>query len=95
MSQTETRPPGASGHTEELEFTISGMTCGSCAARIDKVLARHAGVAEASVNFATSRATIAFDPDQVSADDLVAAVGKVGYGLSPAEPSSEVDEVDT
>ena len=96
MSQTETRVPTVSGHTEELEFNVSGMTCGSCAARIDKVLARQAGVAEASVNFATAKATVAFDPDHVSADDLVAAVGKAGYGLSPVEPSvGEADEVDT
>ena len=94
MSQTETRLPTVSEHTE-LEFDVSGMTCGSCAARIDKVLARQAGVAEASVNFATAKATVAFDPAQVSADDLAAAVADVGYGLSPAEPSSEADEVDT
>ena len=95
MSQTDTRTPTVSGHTEELEFDVSGMTCGSCAARINKLLARQPGVAEAGVNFATGRATIAFDPDQVSADDLVAAVGKAGYGLSPAKPSREADEVDT
>ncbi|MDP9453661.1 MAG: heavy metal translocating P-type ATPase [Actinomycetota bacterium] len=93
MTQTETRPGMVD--TKELEFTVSGMTCGSCAARINKVLARQPGVEEARVNFATGKAVVAFDPSQVSVDDLVGAVGKAGYGLSPAEPSAEIDEVDT
>ncbi len=93
MTQTETRPGMVD--TKELEFTVSGMTCGSCAARINKVLARQPGVEEARVNFATGKAVVAFDPSQVSVDDLVGAVGKAGYGLSPAEPYAEIDEVDT
>ena len=73
----------ATGVTE-VEFNVSGMTCGSCAARVQKTLGRQPGVERADVNFATERATVAFDPSQVNLDDLVAAVGKSGYGLAPA-----------
>jgi copper-transporting P-type ATPase V len=62
------------------------MTCGSCAARVERVLGRQAGVERAAVNYATGRATVSFDPGQVSLDDLVAVVSKAGYGLAPAGP---------
>ena len=74
----------------EIELEVSGMTCGSCSARVQKTLSRQQGVDEAHVNLATNRAVVRFDPDLVSVDDLVAAVAKTGYGLAPVEP--EVDE---
>ncbi|HEX6595287.1 MAG TPA: heavy metal translocating P-type ATPase, partial [Acidimicrobiales bacterium] len=74
----------------EIELEVSGMTCGSCSARVQKTLNRQQGVEEAHVNLATNRAVVRFDPDLVSVDDLVAAVAKTGYGLAPVEP--EVDE---
>ncbi|MGH9002769.1 MAG: heavy metal translocating P-type ATPase, partial [Acidimicrobiia bacterium] len=74
----------ARAHTE-LEFNVSGMTCGSCAARVQKVLGRQTGVERADVNFATERATVVFDPAAVDLDRLVATVGKLGYGLAVAE----------
>ncbi len=64
------------------------MTCGSCAARVEKVLSRQPGVARAGVNFATERATVVADTEQVSGDDLVAKVAKLGYGLVPVTPST-------
>jgi cation-transporting ATPase V len=93
--QTQERPGG--GHTAptELELSVSGMTCGSCAARVEKALARQDGVERASVNFATERVAVAFDPALVSVDDLVAAVGKAGYGLAPAEPAAASADTDT
>ncbi len=92
--QVEERAAGAPGPTTEIELSVAGMTCGSCAARVQKVLARQDGVERAAVNFATERATVVFDPSRVGADELVAAVGKIGYGLAPAEPSAEVAEVE-
>ena len=80
---------GPSAAPAEAQFAITGMHCGSCAARVQKVLGRQDGVAEANVNFATERASVAFDPDRVSADDLVAAVAKAGYGLAPIEPDTD------
>jgi len=60
-----------------IELSIGGMTCASCAARIEKKLNRVDGV-QATVNFATEKATIAF-PDGVTPAQLVATVEKVGY----------------
>jgi cation-transporting ATPase V/Cu+-exporting ATPase len=94
--QSPTAPPGgkeAKPGARELELNVTGMTCGSCAARVQKTLGRQAGVERADVNFATQRATIVFDPAQVALDDLAAAVGKIGYGLAPAEaPGAAPDE---
>ncbi|MDP9387887.1 MAG: heavy metal translocating P-type ATPase [Actinomycetota bacterium] len=94
MSQQVEERAGAPAPGTEIELSVSGMTCGSCAARVEKALARQDGVEQAGVNFATGRATVVFDPGRVAVDDLVAAVAKMGYGLSPAEPSGDVAEVE-
>ncbi len=64
-----------------LDLDITGMTCASCAARIEKRLNRLDGV-RATVNFATERATVDFDPAIVAPDDLVATVEATGYGAT-------------
>ncbi len=66
---------------ERISLPISGMTCASCATRIERVLVRMDGVAEASVNLATERASVAFDPARVRPADLAAAVERAGYGV--------------
>jgi len=68
-----------------LELPITGMTCASCVARNEKALRKVEGVDDASVNFATEKATIAFDPEVVSADELVRAVEAAGYGVVTAQ----------
>ena len=65
--------------TASIDLAVTGMTCASCAARIEKRLNRLDG-AEATVNYATEIAHVRFDPSALSADDLVAAVESVGYG---------------
>ena len=80
---TTTERPAPPADLVEVEFAVAGMTCGSCAARVEKVLSRHPGVAAAGVNLASEKATVTFDPAAVSADDLVAAVSEIGYGLAP------------
>ncbi|MEV0004723.1 heavy metal translocating P-type ATPase [Micromonospora sp. NPDC050980] len=60
-----------------IELTIGGMTCASCAARIEKKLNRLDGV-EATVNYATEKATVRY-VDEVAPDDLIATVEKTGY----------------
>lgn len=73
---------------EELSLDVGGMTCGSCAARVQKTLGRQDGVRLATVNFATGKAHVAFDPDVVDLDSLTAAVDKIGYELTAPEPAS-------
>jgi len=53
-----------------VELPVSGMTCASCAARIERRLNRLEGVS-AAVNYATERATVDYDPDRVNPQDLV------------------------
>ncbi|WP_419665455.1 heavy metal translocating P-type ATPase [Streptomyces sp. 2-1] len=68
----------------EVELAIGGMTCASCAARIEKKLNRMDGVT-ATVNYATEKAKVAYDGD-VSVQDLIATVEKTGYSAHEPEP---------
>ena len=63
---------------ERATLAIDGMTCSSCAARIEKRLNGLDGVS-ASVNYATEQAAVSFDPEQASLDDLIGAVEAAGY----------------
>ncbi len=63
---------------ERVELPIEGMTCASCAARVEKRLNRIDGV-QASVNYATERASVAFDGTQVRPEALIEAVERAGY----------------
>ncbi len=90
MTATDTGRSQTESGTE-MEFSITGMTCGSCAARVEKVLTRQGGVTDVAVNLATTKALVNFDPAEVSAQQLIAAVGKAGYGLAPVNPDSEDD----
>lgn len=82
--------------TQPIELEIGGMTCSSCAARIEKKLNRMPGV-EATVNYATERATVAL-PDGVDADDAIATVEATGYTATvrqtrtPGAPSATAEE---
>ena len=69
------------GSPRELELDITGMTCTSCAARVEHRLNGVAG-ARATVNFATEKARIDFDGDLTSPSELVAAVRAAGYDAS-------------
>ncbi len=76
---------------ERLELPIEGMTCSSCAGRVEKSLNRLEGV-DATVNFATERASVSFDPAQVAPEQLVGAVEEVGYAAALPAPAGERDE---
>ncbi|MBQ1093075.1 cation-translocating P-type ATPase [Streptomyces sp. B93] len=74
--------------TTEVELAIGGMTCASCAARIEKKLNRMDGVT-ATVNYATEKAKVAYPPE-VSVPDLIATVEATGYTAhEPAPPAAE------
>jgi len=72
-----------SGIAEQVGLSVEGMTCATCAARIQKVLSRQSGVEEATVNFAGNRASVTYRPDAVSLDQLSAVVERLGYHLTP------------
>jgi len=72
---------------ESVEFDISGMTCASCAARIEKKLNRLDGV-QASVNYATEKARV-LHPAAITIDDLIDVVENTGYGAALPQPDAE------
>ncbi|MFE2500518.1 heavy metal translocating P-type ATPase [Streptomyces rubiginosohelvolus] len=75
--------------TTAVELAIGGMTCASCAARIEKKLNRMDGV-EATVNYATEKAKVTYAGADVSVDDLIATVEATGYtARPPAPPAAE------
>jgi Cu+-exporting ATPase len=76
---------------ERLELPIEGMTCASCATRIEKRLNKLAGV-EATVNYATENAAVTFDPARVAPEDLVAAVEAAGYHAKLTAQGAEAEE---
>ncbi|MFG2145032.1 heavy metal translocating P-type ATPase [Streptomyces sp. NPDC048696] len=87
---TVDRPPSAAPRLVEL--TIGGMTCASCAARIEKKLNRMEGV-EATVNYATEKAKVAYATG-IEVADLIATVVKTGYTAEeppPPEPEPVAD----
>src|SRR4051794_1209981 len=71
-----------SRHHERADLAISGMSCASCAARVEKALAGVAGVDDCAVNFATDTATVHYDPARVTTDLMRAAVADLGYRAS-------------
>ncbi|MFB6814519.1 heavy metal translocating P-type ATPase [Streptomyces sp. NPDC056347] len=79
-STTEAETRTAADSTAEL--TIGGMTCASCAARIEKKLNRMDGVT-ATVNYATEKAKVSYRGEDVSVQDLIATVEKTGYTAQP------------
>lgn len=84
-SITEAAPIGT---TSEVELLIGGMTCASCAARVEKKLNRMDGVT-ATVNYATEKARVSY-PAGVDVADLIATVVKTGYTAEePAPPAQE------
>ena len=76
---------------EVIDLEVGGMTCASCAARIEKKLNKLDGV-EASVNYATEKANVRV-PEGVSAEDLIAVVEKTGYSAKLPAPRTPVPAV--
>ncbi|WP_218103983.1 heavy metal translocating P-type ATPase [Thermogemmatispora onikobensis] len=86
------RSSGGNGESEQmaaLTLALEGMSCASCARRIERGLQRLPGVKEASVNFATEKATVLYDPGQVSPALMVEKVEQLGYEALPLGPSAE------
>ncbi|WP_175965138.1 heavy metal translocating P-type ATPase [Burkholderia sp. BCC0322] len=83
-----TIPPAAATAPADLELDIGGMTCASCAGRVEKALTAVPGVARASVNLATERASV-HGAGALDAAALIAAVTTAGYRASLAAASSD------
>jgi Cu+-exporting ATPase len=64
---------------KKVEIPITGMSCASCVAKIEKGLSKMSGIEDAKVNFATEKATITFDPSRVHMGDFVSTINDLGY----------------
>ncbi|MET9977151.1 heavy metal translocating P-type ATPase [Streptomyces microflavus] len=80
-----TTATGTGTATGTVELAIGGMTCASCAARIEKKLNRMDGV-EATVNYATEKAKVTYRGEDVSVQDLISTVEATGYTAEEPPP---------
>ncbi|SDY67899.1 Cu+-exporting ATPase [Evansella caseinilytica] len=64
---------------DSLQLDIGGMTCAACAARIEKVLSKQAGIKTAAVNLTTERANITYTPGITDAQTLITRIEKIGF----------------
>ncbi|MBA4370836.1 MAG: copper-translocating P-type ATPase, partial [Coriobacteriaceae bacterium] len=76
----------ASGH---LDLAVTGMTCASCVAVIEKTLGKVTGVAKVAVNLATESASVDFDPTLVGPDEIIGAIKGAGYSATIKAPAGE------
>jgi Cu+-exporting ATPase len=75
----------------QLDLGVTGMTCTSCSARIERKLNRMDGV-DATVNFATESAQVGYDPAKTTPDDVIATVRRTGYdAFTLADPADAAD----
>jgi Cu+-exporting ATPase len=85
----------------EVTLPITGMTCANCASTVERALKKTAGVSDATVNYATERATVHLEEEAPSVEDLIAQIERVGYGvldvadadLEDAEAAARVEEL--
>ena len=65
--------------SKTMELGVQGMTCASCVGRVERGLKKVTGVETATVNLATERATVTYDPQQTDPQALLAKVKDIGY----------------
>jgi P-type Cu+ transporter len=70
---------------QNLEYTIDGMTCTSCAMRVEKVLNNTEGIQKANVNFATEKVFLRFDPSTIKGQEIQSKIMDMGYFLREEE----------
>ncbi|HEX2109112.1 MAG TPA: heavy metal translocating P-type ATPase [Rubrobacteraceae bacterium] len=73
-----------------ISIPVTGMSCAACARRIERSLSKAMGVSEANVNFATGKATVAYDPGAVELGQLIGTIEGAGYGAEVREMSVPV-----
>ncbi|GAB6138199.1 heavy metal translocating P-type ATPase [Halanaerobaculum tunisiense] len=79
---------------DKVNLKVGGMTCASCSQRVESALQDTTGVREAAVNFAAEKATVKFNPAQVSEYDLEQIVEDTGYEIVEQEESEEEEDQD-
>ncbi|MFC1942476.1 heavy metal translocating P-type ATPase [Chloroflexota bacterium] len=83
MSKTGNKP-------RKTNLPITGMTCASCVATIEKALSEKTGVNQSNVNLASEKASIEYDPDKVNITTLIKTVSDAGYGVATDKTSFKI-----
>ncbi|MBA3265682.1 MAG: copper-translocating P-type ATPase, partial [Nocardioidaceae bacterium] len=78
---SDVHPPGQEESQAHAELVVEGMTCGSCAARVQRAIGKVPGVSDAGVNLATGRANVDYDATVTGRDEFEEAVSRAGYAL--------------
>ncbi len=68
--------------TKQITFSITGMTCASCAATVEKGLSKVPGVSRVNVNIASEKASIEYNSSKVDTKALMDTISDVGYGVA-------------
>lgn len=77
---------------KEITIPIEGMTCAACASRIEKALNKIDGIPSGTVNYATEKATVKYDPSKVRISEIKQAIAKAGYKALDIETTKSVDD---
>jgi len=79
-------------NTKQKTFLIEGMSCASCAQTVEKTVQKLAGIASASVNLATEKMVVSYDPSVLNLSDIAKAVADAGYAA--IEETDKLEEID-
>ncbi len=77
---------------KQITMPIEGMSCAACAMRIEKVVGNLDGVTETSVNFATEKATVTYEPEKIRISEIKQAISQAGYKALEIEGQKAADE---
>ncbi len=83
---------GAQVNLRTTNFAITGMTCASCVASVDKKLNIVQGVHKVSVNLMTEKAKVEYNPEKTSIDQIISEIESIGYGAKPILQARKVED---
>src|SRR5581483_323221 len=92
VGSPKTQPLPSNEPSEITDIPVTGMTCAACARFIESTLQNAPGVKKAGVNFATSRATVEFDPTVTDVSHLIDQIKSTGYGVAGALQTDEASK---
>ena len=83
----------AGNRAQRLDLPVRGMHCAGCASHIEKGLRAVAGIEQAAVNYATSRATVVFNPGLVKPEAFVKSIRDIGYDVGTVTVEIPIDGI--
>lgn len=76
---------------KQMSFSVEGMTCASCANKVEKSLSGTTGIEEAAVNITNEKAKVSYDPEKLDLKDIKKAVEKSGYEMGYEQEELEIE----